>query len=109
MPEPQHPELRASDAERERTADVCAARPGEGRLTVDELDERLDAAYGARTRSELDALVRDVPAVARTTPGDGAGLTVRPGGDEGTKHLIAIMGGTERKGRWRVAARLHRR
>ena len=101
MPEPQHPELRASDAERERTADQLRHAAGEGRLTVEELDERLNAAYAARTRGELDRLVGDV-AVPVTTTGD-SGLTVKRGGDPGTKHLISIMGGTDRKGWWRVA------
>jgi hypothetical protein len=107
MSDPGSIDVRASDAERERAADVLRRAAGEGRLTVEELDERLAAAYGARTRSELDELVRDIPAVSLATPGDGGtGLTVRPGGDEGTKHLVAIMGGVERKGRWRVARRL---
>ena len=101
MPEPQHPELRASDAERERTADQLRHAAGEGRLTVEELDERLNAAYAARTRGELEQLVGDV-AVPVTTTGD-SGLTVKRGGDPGTKRLISIMGGTDRKGWWRVA------
>jgi len=101
VPEPQHPELRASDAERERTADQLRHAAGEGRLTVEELDERLNAAYAARTRGELDRLVGDV-AVPVTTTGD-SGLTVKRGGDPGTKHLISIMGGTDRRGWWRVA------
>jgi hypothetical protein len=98
MAETGPPELRASDAERERTADVLRRAAGEGRLTVEELDERLDAAYAARTRSELERLVADVD-VPRTTS---SGLTVRPEGDEGSRWLVAVMGGLERKGRWRV-------
>jgi hypothetical protein len=97
MSQPQPPELRASDAERERTADQLRHAAGEGRLTVEELDERLNAAYAARTRGDLEQLVRDV-AVPVTTTGD-AGLTVRRGGDPGLK-LISIMGGTDvRRGR----------
>jgi hypothetical protein len=103
MSEPRHPELRASDAERERTADQLRHAAGEGRLTVEELDERLNAAYAARTRGELEQLVGDV-AVPVSTTGD-SGLTVRRGGDEGTRHLISIMGGTDRTGWWRVGRR----
>jgi hypothetical protein len=102
MSEPRNPELRASDVERERTADQLRHAAGEGRLTVEELDERLNAAYAARTRGELEQLVSDV-AVPVTT-GD-SGLTVRRGGDEGTRWLISVMGGTDRKGWWRVARR----
>jgi len=56
------PALRASDAERERTATQLRDHAGAGRLTPEELDERLDAAYAARTVPELDALLRDLPA-----------------------------------------------
>jgi Domain of unknown function (DUF1707) len=100
MSEPRPPELRASDAERERTADQLRHAAGEGRLTVDELDERLDAAYAARTRGELERLVADV-AVPVSTTGD-SGLTVRRGGDEGTRHIVSVMGGADRRGWWRV-------
>jgi uncharacterized protein DUF1707 len=103
MAESGHQELRASDAERERTADQLRHAAGEGRLTLEELDERLNAAYAARTRGELEQLVGDV-AVPVITTGD-SGLTVRRGGDEGTRHLISIMGGTDRTGWWRVGRR----
>jgi len=99
-----HPELRASDAERERTADQLRHAAGEGRLTVEELDERLNAAYAARTRGELERLLADV--VVERAPGDDSGLTVRRGADEGTKFLVAVMGGVDRKGRWRVGRSL---
>jgi hypothetical protein len=52
---------RASDAERERVADRLRAATLEGRLDAEDLDERLAAAYGARTRGELSALLADLP------------------------------------------------
>jgi hypothetical protein len=100
MPEDAGLELRASDAERERTADQLRHAAGEGRLTVDELDERLAAAYAARTRGDLQALTADVVVPSVTTD---SGLTVRRGGDEGTKHVISVMGCADRKGPWRLA------
>ena len=45
MSDAPHPELRASDADRERAADTLRRAAGVGRLTMDELDERLNAAY----------------------------------------------------------------
>jgi hypothetical protein len=54
-------DLRASDAERERVVDHLRAQAGEGRLTVEELDERLGTAYAVKTRSELAALTTDLP------------------------------------------------
>jgi hypothetical protein len=64
--------VRASDRERDRTAAVLSAHWSEGRLDLAELDRRTEVAYGATTRGELAALLRDLPAdtvrlpVART-------------------------------------------
>jgi hypothetical protein len=99
------PELRASDADRERTADQLRHAAGEGRLTMEELEERLHSAYAARTHRELDGLTADV--VVRDQTGTATRrMPVRPG-DEGTNWLISVMSGRERKGRWRVGRRCH--
>lgn len=58
---------RASDSERERVADRLRDAAAEGRITVDELDERIAAAYAAVTRGDLDVLLDDLP-VAREEP-----------------------------------------
>lgn len=55
------PDVRASDAERERTAECLRDHAAAGRLDVDELGERLGTAYAARTRVELGALLADLP------------------------------------------------
>jgi hypothetical protein len=54
------PQTRASDADREATADRLRTAALEGRLESDELEERLESAYGARWCSELTALTADV-------------------------------------------------
>ena len=56
-------DLRASQDERERVVDRLRLHAGEGRLELDELEERIDAALRARTRGELTALLRDMPRV----------------------------------------------
>jgi hypothetical protein len=56
------PDLRASDAERERTVARLRDHALAGRLTVDELDERCASAYSARTVGELAGLLADLPA-----------------------------------------------
>jgi hypothetical protein len=91
------PEIRATDADRERTAQVLRTSGANGQLTVDELDERVEAAYAAKTRGELEQLVQDL-GDTRERPDD---VPVRPG-DEGTRWVISVMGGSDRKGRWRV-------
>jgi hypothetical protein len=55
------PVQRASDAEREVVAERLRAAAAEGRLDPDELDERLGAAYGARTVGDLVPLTADLP------------------------------------------------
>ena len=58
--------MRASDAEREAMADTLRAHAVAGRLDTDELEERLQAAYQARTTAELAQLRRDLPALPPT-------------------------------------------
>jgi class 3 adenylate cyclase len=53
--------LRASDADRERAVELLRHHYGAGRLTEDELSERVEAAYRVTTMSELDALMADLP------------------------------------------------
>ncbi len=60
--------VRASDADRERTADVLREQAGEGRLEPDELEERLERAFGARTLADLDAVTADLPRRERPRP-----------------------------------------
>jgi uncharacterized membrane protein YccC len=54
-------DLRVSDREREAVAEKLREHAAEGRLDPDELEERLTAAYAARTRRDLVALTRDLP------------------------------------------------
>lgn len=55
--------IRISDAERQETADRLKLAHDEGRLSLLEYDERVREAYTARTRSDLDTLLADLPAV----------------------------------------------
>jgi hypothetical protein len=61
------PEHRAGDADRERVAALLREAHAEGRLDVDELSQRLDAAFRARTFGELAALHADLPPSAPPT------------------------------------------
>ena len=103
------PELRASDSDREHVAEALRHAAGEGRLTVDELDDRLNRAFAARTRAELEALLADVvprdAAHRRPLGTPGGRVAVRPG-EGGARWLISVLGGTDRSGRWRLAERV---
>jgi hypothetical protein len=90
---------RASDTEREETIARLREGAAEGRLTVEELAERIDAAYAASTRAELEPLTADLPEGAR------AAMTVEGGGG-GTSFVLGVLGGGDRRGRWRVARRV---
>ena len=100
MAEP--PALRVSDAEREDVVVALRGAAGEGRLTLEELSERVELAYGAKTDADLAALTADLPVIV---PGSRpAPVPAAAGGeiDEGTDWVVAVMGGAERRGRWRL-------
>ena len=54
-------DVRASDADRESVVEQLERALTQGRLTVSEFDERVQAAYGARTLGALADLTRDLP------------------------------------------------
>ncbi|MFK4222956.1 DUF1707 domain-containing protein [Streptomyces sp. NPDC019890] len=103
------PEMRASDAERERVAERLRDAVAEGRLDMEEFEQRLEAAYTARTHGELEPLVSDLPAgTAAAAPALAAGSGAwaqRVGGPPTSKVAFAFWGGFGRKGTWTVARR----
>ena len=84
-------ELRASYSDRDRVAEVLRLAAGEGRLSVDELDARLEAALAARTMGELAALTADLP---------------DPGLAKDVIRIDQRFGSLARKGRWTVPRRI---
>ncbi len=107
-PESSAPALRASDAERERAADLLREAMTSGRLSVDELDDRLRLVLAAQTRAELERLVDDVIAPAADShplagTSEPARIPVR-GEGESTHQILSILSSTERRGRWRLGA-----
>jgi hypothetical protein len=91
------PELRASHADRDRIAEQLRVAAGDGRLTMEELDERLEKALSARTGSELAVLVTDLPAVGQT----GSALEATAQAKELTRIEVS-SGSAKRDGRWVV-------
>jgi hypothetical protein len=93
-------ELRASHQDRDRVAELLRIAAGDGRLTAEELDERLGKALTARTYGELAALSKDLPAA----PGLPAGMSAAE-----PKSLVRIdrrSGNAKRDGRWLVPHRI---
>jgi hypothetical protein len=101
------PDLRASDADRDRVADILRDALAEGRLDAAEHSERLDRVYAAKTLGDLEPLVRDLPAgaAARQQPAPAPRAYAADGGGE-NPNLVGILGGAERKGRWRVGHKI---
>jgi len=66
--QPGDPRLRASDADREAVAELLREAHAQGRLTVEEFQERLDATFASRTHGELVPITEDLP-VAEPRPG----------------------------------------
>lgn len=103
--------MRASDADREKVAEQLREAVAEGRLDLDEFQERLDATYQARTYGELVPITRDLPVaaapkVSMTKSGgpveaDG-GWGPRIGGEPTSSGAFAFWGGFSRKGKWTV-------
>jgi hypothetical protein len=56
-------QMRASDADRERTAELLREHHAVGRLTAEEFEDRLEAVFAARTHGDLEALLADLPAI----------------------------------------------
>ena len=91
------PAVRASDAEREHVAVVLRQHAISGRLTLEEFAHRLDLAFEARTRPELEALTRDLPA-------ESVALEQRKR-RRPKRFTGAVFASVERKGRWRLPRR----
>ena len=99
------PDLRASDADRDRVIDVLRAATADGRLTADEFSERMAAALSSRTFRELAPLTADLAAPPATPP---ARQTESPGSPpaEDVMRIDQRGGSVQRTGRWVVPRRL---
>jgi hypothetical protein len=104
--EPRDPSrLRVSDADRHKVAEILRQAAGEGRIDLDELDERLESAYAAKTYADLVPITADLPLRdAERLPGP-VQQPASPG-VPAARHdsTIAFMGGSVRKGLWEVGS-----
>ncbi|MDQ0581280.1 DUF1707 SHOCT-like domain-containing protein [Streptomyces rishiriensis] len=109
------PDLRASDADRERVAEVLRDALAEGRLDMTEFEERLEETYKARTYRELAPITRDLPVAGFTSPAvvslhkeppqEGSWAARIVGGEGSSTWAVAVMSGFQRRGRWTVPRR----
>jgi len=97
-------ELRVSDQDRDRTLELLGQHAAEGRLTLDEHEERASLVLGARTRADLAAVTRDLPALGQPSPGRAPTTAGSAPPRQATRWFVAIMGGSKRRGRFRPAS-----
>ena len=97
-----HGLMRVSDSDREQAAEVLREAAGQGRISFDELDERLEAAYAAKTYADLATVTRDLPQAGQAPSPARAAQVSRIGGTPRSKFSVAVMSGARRMGRWVV-------
>ncbi|QDQ13454.1 DUF1707 domain-containing protein [Streptomyces spectabilis] len=104
--------LRASDADRERAADVLADALATGRIDPQEHSERLDGVYGAKTFAEIEPHLADLP--DPEGPGGGGSFTQAPARpspgaipESADETLYGVFSDAIRKGRWHPGRRTH--
>jgi hypothetical protein len=90
------PGVRASDAERERTIELLRDAAAEGRLSFEELADRIDSAAQAVTRAELERLTADLPLPVGAITGHEVVVPT---------HTSTLFGDVRRSGAWNVPAR----
>lgn len=108
--------VRASDADRDRIADILRDALAEGRLDPEEHAERVEAVYRAKTLAELEPLISDLPAGQQAmAPPQQAVFGAQPAPQlpgkgyarHYAKNVVAVLSGATRQGRWRVGPKVN--
>ena len=94
MSELEPSKMRISDADRNKVAEILREAAGDGRIDFNELDERLEATYAAKTYAELVPITHDLAPAVTTGAAAVKGIE--------RERAVAIMGGVERRGVWTV-------
>ncbi|WP_030666581.1 DUF1707 SHOCT-like domain-containing protein [Streptomyces cellulosae] len=108
---PRPGDLRASDAERDRIADILREALAEGRLDADEHAERVEGVLNAKTVGELEVFIRDLPAAHQRrsapahTPAPNRPTDTLP--HDPDDNVVAVFSAAVRKGRRRAGRRIH--
>jgi hypothetical protein len=101
--QPDDDALRVSDAERDAVLRTLGDHAAVGRLTLDELEDRSGRALTAKTRGELATLTSDLPREA----GQPGAQSPVPAGKKPVRWMVAIMGGSQRRGRFRTVGSIN--
>jgi len=103
-------DFRCSDADREKVAEALRSATADGRIDLDELHERLERTYSAKTYRDLQPAVADLPGVDPNLPTSRSASALqhsgssrsleRVGGKATSGSAVAVMSGTLRAGVW---------
>jgi hypothetical protein len=93
-------QLRASHEDRDAVIEALRVAAGDGRLTSEELDERLEVAFNARTYGELATLTADLPTTGRPS------AAVAPVEPKDMVRINCRSGNATRDGNWVVPKRM---
>ena len=106
--QPRRADLRVSDADRHAVADILREAAGEGRLDIDELEERLEETYRAKTYADLEPITRDLPVAGQMPPAaaPAAAVPVVYGRGDASDSASAFLSNVQRKGVWMVPQHL---
>lgn len=104
---PDNRALRASDADRDQVADVLRSAAADGRLTLAELQDRLEMLFEAKTYGELEPVVADLPGTLDVrrpvaAPSTSNAVSRVGGGRPVNRSAKAIFSGVARRGQWVV-------
>jgi len=106
QPVPADPrQMRAADSDRDQTAELLRRAAAEGRISFDELEERIGRAYAAKTFADLEALTSDLPGPGVRAPAPAAPRyqpAEVPAGTPTPSFSVAILSGAQRAGPWLV-------
>ena len=98
-------DVRISDTDRDGVIGRLREAVGDGRLNLDEFSDRAAVVYAARTHRDLAKVVRDLPAPAppphTLTDVRTVSRTPAVAGSDRPQHIVAVMSGAHRRGRWR--------
>jgi hypothetical protein len=108
--------MRASDADREQVADVLRQAASDGRLSLTELEDRIEALYAAKTYADFEPVIRDLPGdlplppsaviarrpAAAPMPAPSASSPARVGGVPTSRSAKVVFSGIQRRGDWVV-------
>jgi len=97
--------LRVSDAERDAVLRTLGDHAAVGRLTLDELEERSGRALAAKTRGDLATLTSDLP--PGTEAASSPARVPSPAPRKPVRWMVAIMGGSHRRGRFRAVGQIN--